>query len=402
MSLLQQTDRIRDFSELMLATNHIHTWEYMPEKGLQYSNSQDGLFWDTYLHDNSVASLLDAWDSPDMYPLFFSDASNVSWIAQPYKSDSGKLFFLLGPVFSSGIDSAAVVSSLSFLYHKQFKRADLERIIETMPVVSSTNLFQYAVMFHYLAHGSVCKINDIHLSISSSPAEDAKSPGTSYMAALGSYTYEQHFLKLVEDGNLNYQTLLNNNSRLGQIGTLSPDSPLRQTKDLCLSTIILVSRAAIRGGLDPYAAYSLSDHYVQRIEKARTIADAYAVVQDGVDDYVHRVHFCRVNRTSFSKEILAGISYMQLHLTEDVSLEAIASSLGYNTYYYSRRFKKETGQTIADYLTDLRLEYAKTALRSTNISVQQLSEQLQFASPSYFIKKFREHTGVTPNEYRNQ
>jgi two-component system response regulator YesN len=65
-------------------------------------------------------------------------------------------------------------------------------------------------------------------------------------------------------------------------------------------------------------------------------------------------------------------------------------------------FRKETGDTINNYLTDYRLNKAKQYLEETLITATEISLKVGYRDSSYFGKIFRKHIGMTPNEYRNR
>ena len=58
------------------------------------------------------------------------------------------------------------------------------------------------------------------------------------------------------------------------------------------------------------------------------------------------------------------------------------------------------GIRLTDYIKEARLEYAKVCLLSTELSVEEISDLLQFSSRNYFTRVFREKTGRTPSEFR--
>jgi len=88
-------------------------------------------------------------------------------------------------------------------------------------------------------------------------------------------------------------------------------------------------------------------------------------------------------------------------MEESITLEGFAKEFGYSTYYLSKKFKAETGQTFKDYLRNLRLERAKYLLRNSRLSILQISEKLQFCSASYFSDSFRKEYGISPRNFRD-
>ncbi len=81
-------------------------------------------------------------------------------------------------------------------------------------------------------------------------------------------------------------------------------------------------------------------------------------------------------------------------------LSMILSGIPYDEIYINRVFKKYYGQSISSYLTDLRLGYAEIALSTTTDTIESITRQYGFSSPTFFFKKFKEKYGVTPNQYR--
>ncbi len=70
-----------------------------------------------------------------------------------------------------------------------------------------------------------------------------------------------------------------------------------------------------------------------------------------------------------------------------------------NFDYMNRIFRKTTGKTIFQYLTEVRISHAKELLGTTSLKVAQISEKVGFSDESYFSKVFKRCTGMTPMNY---
>lgn len=92
--------------------------------------------------------------------------------------------------------------------------------------------------------------------------------------------------------------------------------------------------------------------------------------------------------------------FLQSHLSEDVSLQAIADHVYMHPTHISKVFKKETGENITDYLLRLRMEKAVFLLKDSKHKVYEVAGLLGYKNPTYFIKVFKEHFGLTPQEFR--
>lgn len=92
--------------------------------------------------------------------------------------------------------------------------------------------------------------------------------------------------------------------------------------------------------------------------------------------------------------------YIRTHCTEPLTLLQMAEQAGFSTYYFSRMFHEVMGRPPIEWLFECRLVVAKQLLMSTEWTIKQVAEATCFSQSSYFIARFREHTGQTPQEYR--
>jgi AraC-like DNA-binding protein len=92
--------------------------------------------------------------------------------------------------------------------------------------------------------------------------------------------------------------------------------------------------------------------------------------------------------------------YIRTHCTEPLTLLQMAEQVDFSTYYFSRMFHEVMGRTPMEWLFECRLVVAKQLLMSTGWTIKQVAENSGFSQSSYFIARFREHNGLTPQEYR--
>ncbi len=118
-------------------------------------------------------------------------------------------------------------------------------------------------------------------------------------------------------------------------------------------------------------------------------------------DFIYRVHYLHAN-PNYSHAIQKCCDYIELSLDRKIKTADLAALVGYTEYYLTEKFKKETGQSVSQYTKHMRIERAKILLQSTASSVQQISDQLAFNTPNYFIQCFRDVTGSTPAQYRKK
>lgn len=111
--------------------------------------------------------------------------------------------------------------------------------------------------------------------------------------------------------------------------------------------------------------------------------------------------------TTFKKhhqdpDILKIQIWMEKHLSQTVTMEAIVSEFGLSMRNFIRRFKEATQQTPIQYLQNLRLEKAKHLLESSQESFEQITYRVGLQDANSFRKLFKQRVGLTPSAYRKQ
>ncbi|WP_196809812.1 response regulator transcription factor [Butyrivibrio sp. MB2005] len=90
------------------------------------------------------------------------------------------------------------------------------------------------------------------------------------------------------------------------------------------------------------------------------------------------------------------------HIQEDICVDDIAMTVHLNASYLMRTFKKGTGVSILEYITNERIKLAKEILLSTDYPVTKVAELVGYPNYSYFTKIFKKSVGVGPKGYRNE
>ena len=180
-------------------------------------------------------------------------------------------------------------------------------------------------------------------------------------------------------------------------GTLAGDQ-LRHMQNLFIVTATLVSRAAIRGGMHEDDAFSLSDAYIRRAELLTDHDSILNLQYHMLLEFTEQVEKLRrgENVTKLSLDVA---NYVRHHLSETISVEKMAQEFFLSRPYLSAKFKKETGQTLTDFILNEKTEEAKRLIRYTDKSLPAISAYLGFSSQSHFIRVFRKYAGSNPGEY---
>lgn len=96
------------------------------------------------------------------------------------------------------------------------------------------------------------------------------------------------------------------------------------------------------------------------------------------------------------------MDYIDSHYMEDLNLDAIASSIGFSKYHFSRLFKQYTNYTFCSYICHRRIKVAEELLEHLDLSITEVALQAGFPSISTFNRLFKQAKGCTPSEYREK
>ena len=297
-----------------------------------------------------------------------------------------------------------------FAFHMGFAREEAEefcrsiKAIVQMPVES---LLLMLCSINYMVSGEKLELRD--LTITTGEQENLRTARAAQTLRTdgeprppvplhNSYSQEQAVMRIVSKGDTAaLHTWL---ARAPAVrGGIVAAEQLRQQKNILIVTATLCSRAAIRGGLDVEDAFSLSDFYIQSCERLDTAEKITNLQYHMVLEFTERVE--RLHLGDHAGKLAANVAnYIQRHLSERISTEALAQSLFMGRSYLSTRFHKETGVRLNDFILQQKTEEAKRLLRYTDRSAAAIGEFLAFSSPAHFTRVFKKYVGLTPNEYR--
>ena len=85
---------------------------------------------------------------------------------------------------------------------------------------------------------------------------------------------------------------------------------------------------------------------------------------------------------------------------DDMSLQTVSSHVNVSSNHFSAIFRKETGSTFIDYLTNVRMEKAKDMLVTTSMKTSDVGFEVGYRDPHYFSYIFKKTQGMSPKEYR--
>ncbi len=149
-------------------------------------------------------------------------------------------------------------------------------------------------------------------------------------------------------------------------------------------------RAVMIGAIADYAAQvgmRDADDYAKKLEGARSFDELEHALaaSSGDDDIVHMLK-----------------DYIAKSYHKDITVEDLARVVNLSQPYVCALFKKQTGETLVEYITSYRIERAKKLLQRKELRIVDIAHMVGYKNPSYFNMIFKKHTQMTPREMRKE
>jgi AraC-like DNA-binding protein len=211
------------------------------------------------------------------------------------------------------------------------------------------------------------------------------------------YAYENELMEIVSKGQTSRVEGVMKNVSLLNFQPRHAD-PLRNMKNYCIVCNTLLRKAAQQGGVHPFHLDIISSRFARTIENTSTQEQCADLIGQMLRDYCYLVR--NNSGTLYSAIIQNTLLYMEENISGDLSLTTLARLMDVTPSYLSARFHRETGHTMAEHITDLRMKTALQLLKNTRLQVQSVAQLCGFSDPNYFGKQFKRFYGVTPLQYR--
>lgn len=338
-------------------------------------------------------------------PAICTNSIGLMWISEiEAKEGVPQKIHVMGPVFTDDSSASVIEKKLDRLRLSLPVKWAFLNFIDHLPTVPMIRMYEYALMLHRCLTGKNITISQlVHNAVKEerfdglSFAENDVNSRDSY----GIYSAEQALLNCVKNGNLQYKKEWSRAVSFGTAVTFPGEDGLQQAQTAVFTFNVLCCRAAISGGLSPETGYMLEKAYNYTILSSHTVDELTEVSHTLLEDYIRRVH-CLHASDGISPQIRAVCDQITLHPENKLDIHALAEKLGYSDYYFSRKFKAETGMSIAEYDGRQKVEKAKLLLKNPGLRISEISDSLGFCSQSHFGVLFKRYTGISPTAFRTK
>ncbi|MCR5101317.1 MAG: AraC family transcriptional regulator [Butyrivibrio sp.] len=390
--------RITLLTELLQCNSRMIVSRYNLSGTLIYTNAEN-MIYDTMLRYSKRLDDAIAFGKTNSYPIIITTDYGLMWSVAFEPDESGNLTLLhtLGPILTSPMTDEIIEQIMKNPSIRIKWRPKLVKYLKDIKVIPATEFFKDTLMLHYCITGVYLKPSDItFLSFTNEDAAGHEKKSGNYAEF---YALENSMADFIRNGDINYKEKIPSASAMLSSFQPMTDGSLTDARQMATIFCGLCIRAAIDGGISPDTAYTKSSIYLKNLSSITTFAEIMPICHNLFEDLLFQVHNLN-DKPDYSKEVAACISYIETHTDESLNIEYLAERIGYSKYYMSKKFKSETGLSINSYIKKARIDRAAYLLVTTKMDIEEISEKLQFGNRNFFTKIFKEETGTTPAQFR--
>lgn len=175
--------------------------------------------------------------------------------------------------------------------------------------------------------------------------------------------------------------------------------PVDYVQSICIELISMASRTLIEIGEDVrIIGVDLTALFgeVHGKQEAAELQKTMTAFFDHLTDYFARKYSQKNSRTIQKIKDLIARTYM-----ENLTVARLSEEVYLSPNYISLIFKQETGLSVTEYITKVRMEAAKELLKAQDLKILEISEMVGYENPTYFSTVFKKYTGMYPQKYRS-
>jgi len=164
--------------------------------------------------------------------------------------------------------------------------------------------------------------------------------------------------------------------------------------------LVLLLRRSFSAGSSPEEMFSVTNDYMRRIQKIEDVETLSRWLSQTLTSIMRSSFAHRdLRHVSVIKRVNAHISQ---HFMEKITLNDLAEVADLSVSYLSKIYKEETGESLSNYINNVRIGVAVELLKDRNISLSEVSCRVGFEDQSYFTKVFKRIQGISPGKFREK
>ncbi len=177
------------------------------------------------------------------------------------------------------------------------------------------------------------------------------------------------------------------------------DSDINSVKNTFFNLLLIIFEVARENHFINKTRDSEKKYIWQEIDATKTLSSLSRYVTSHLEAVLAPVN----DKDSINRKIHVIMKYVHEHYAENgLTIQAIAQNVYLSQTYLCAFFKKSTGKTLNEYITEVRIEKSKELLSNIDIKLYEVATSIGFTDANYFSTLFKKYTGCTPSEFRER
>ncbi len=369
----------------------------------EYTKSIFSFFFKKESFERYLAHIISTYDRNTLYLLTSNIFCEYYLFFMP---DTEVTFISIGPFTTKTITEAAIKKKMEYYKVPNEKYESLLNYYGTIKYIQDPSIIHTLVTCFYSHVQDNKQYNFKELDMDSfndyyekPEIKDENNPIFNMNLLSQRYELENNLLSAVAKGDLHNAEILF--SRF--VSSVTPqnraENPIRNRKNYTIILNTLFRKAAEKGKVHPLHIDELSSKIAYRIEECKSMDELNMLRLEMVRKYCMLVREHRIDE-QHSALIQHTIMIINYDYTANLNLKTIAQKLNVNASYLSTLFKQETNETLTEYVTRKRMEYATLLLNNSDLPISEIAAFCGINDLQYFSKTFKKVVGHTPSEYK--
>lgn len=165
-----------------------------------------------------------------------------------------------------------------------------------------------------------------------------------------------------------------------------------------IELVVIISRAAIETGVEAKELLGLNYSYLTDLNKVTDIEELLYKLTEILENFINKVSTTKEKKSKTKVHRMR--EYINQNFTKEVTASNVAKSAGLSMSRALHLFKEETGMSLSNFITKLRIDYGKYLLLNTDVNIAHLANEVGFYDQSHFTKYFKKFERITPSRFR--
>lgn len=177
------------------------------------------------------------------------------------------------------------------------------------------------------------------------------------------------------------------------------DPDINHIRNIYFNLLLLVFEAARDKNLIGPVDENDKTYIWQEIDNIHSLSECSGYLEANISTVFSKLD----NSDSVKRKVYEITKYIKENFSnKDLSIQMIADYVHFSQTYLCSFFKKSTGNTLNEYITDVRIEKAKELLQDNSIKLYEVALRIGFTDSNYFSTLFKKIVGCSPSEYREK